>query len=77
LVLAGEDLSHAGAVRGNEVENAERTDAVTGELQQRADDWSQSAGFVFGQHVPLSIHAPSTACSMERDQGAEEQELVL
>ena len=54
------------------MENAERTDAVAGELQQRADDWSQSAGFVFGEHVPLSIHAPSAAGSLERHQGAEE-----
>jgi hypothetical protein len=36
---------------------------------------AQSAGFVFGQHVPLSVHAPSTARSMDRDQGAKEQRL--
>ena len=71
LVLAGETLSHPGAVQRNEVENAERPDAMAGELQQRVDDWSQSAGFVSGEHVPLSIHAPSAACSLERDQGAE------
>ena len=57
------------------MENAERTDAVAGELQQRADDWSQSRGFVFGQHVPFSVHAPFAACSMERDQGAKEEGL--
>jgi hypothetical protein len=44
-------------------------------LQQRADDWSQSQGFVFGQHVPFSVHAPSAASSMERDQGAKEEGL--
>jgi len=75
LVLAGEGLSHAVAIHWGEMENAERTDAVAGELQQRADDWSQSAGFVFGQHVPFSVHAPSAACSMERDQGAKEEGL--
>jgi|ERR1035441_5098439 hypothetical protein len=75
LVLAGEDLSDAGAVQWDEMENTARTDAVAGELQQRADAWSQSAGFVFGQHVPFSVHAPSAACSMERDQGAKEEGL--
>ena len=75
LVLAGEDRSDAGAVQCDEMENTERTDAVAGELQQRADAWSQSAGFVFGQHVPFSVHAPSAACSMERDQGAKEEGL--
>jgi hypothetical protein len=37
--------------------------------------WSQPGGFVFGQHVPLSIYAPSAACSVERDQGAQEEGL--
>ena len=36
---------------------------------------AQSAGFVFSQHVPLSVHAPPTARSMDRDQGAKEQRL--
>ena len=57
------------------MEDAERTDAVAGELQQRVDDWSQSAGFVFSLHVPFSVHAPSAARSMERDQSAKEQRL--
>ena len=55
-----------------EMENTERTDAVAGEIQQPVDDWSQ---VVFGQHVPFSVRASSTACSMERDQGAKEQGL--
>ena len=38
LVLAGEGLSHTDAVQWGEMENAERTDAVAGELQPRADD---------------------------------------
>jgi hypothetical protein len=67
--------THAGSVRWNEMENAEWTDAVAGELQQSLDDWSQSAGFVLGQHVPFSVHAPSTTCSVERDQGAKEDGL--
>jgi hypothetical protein len=46
-----------------------------GELQQRVNDGSQSAGFLFGQRVPFSVHAPSTPCSVERDQGAKEQGL--
>jgi len=66
MVLAGEGLSHAGGVRRSEMEDAERTDAVVGELQQRADTWSESAGFVFGQHVSYSVHAPSTTYSMGR-----------
>ena len=37
--------------------------------------WSQPGGFVFGQHVPLSIYAPSAACSVERDPGAQEEGL--
>ena len=45
------------------------------ELQQRANAWSQPGGFVFGRHVPLSIYAPSAACSVERDQGAKEEGL--
>jgi len=57
------------------MENAEWTDAVAGKLQQRADAWSQSRGFVFGQHVPFSLHAPSGACSLERNQGAKEEGL--
>jgi hypothetical protein len=77
LVLTGEGLSHTGAVRWNKVDKAERTDAVAGELQQRVDDGSQSAGFVFSQHVPLSVHALSTPCSVERDQGAKEQGWVF
>jgi len=75
LVLAGEGLSHAVAVRWSEMENAKRPDAVADELQQRANAWSQPGGFVFGQHVPLSIYAPSAACSVERDQGAQEEGL--
>jgi hypothetical protein len=57
------------------MENAERTDAVAGELQQRVVTWSQSAGFELGQHVSFSVHAPSTTYSMERDQGAKEEGL--
>jgi hypothetical protein len=30
---------------------------------------------LFSQHVPFSVHAPSAACSMERDQGAKEEGL--
>jgi len=75
LVLVGETLSRTGTVQRTKVENAERTDAVAAELQQRADAWSQSAGFVFGQHVPFSLHAPSSACPMERDQGEKEEGL--
>jgi len=33
----------------------------------------QSAGFVFGHHVSFSLHASSTTCSVERDQGSKEQ----
>ena len=75
VVLAGKGLSHAGGVQCNKMEDGERTDAMAGELQQCLDDWSQSAGFVLGQHVPFSVHAPSTTCSMERDQGAKEDGL--
>jgi len=57
------------------MENAEWTDAMAGELQQRLDDWSQSTGLVFGQHVSFSFHAPSAVCSLERDQGSQEQGL--
>jgi hypothetical protein len=49
------------------MEDAERTDALAGNLQQRADDWNQSAGFIFGHYVPFSVHAPSVAYSVERD----------
>jgi hypothetical protein len=48
-----------------------------GKLQQRVDAWRQSAGFVFSQHVCFSVHAPSTPCSVERDQGAKKQGLGI
>jgi hypothetical protein len=57
--------------------NPKRTDAVAGKLQKRVDAWSQSSGFVFGQHVYISLHAPSAAGSLEQHQAAEEQGLVL
>jgi hypothetical protein len=55
------------------MQNAERANAVAGKLQQRADDWSQSAGFVFSQHVPVSVYAPAASRFMERDQGKKEE----
>jgi hypothetical protein len=57
------------------MENAERPDAGVDELQQRADAWSQSRGFVFGHHVLFSVHAPTVAYSVERDQGGAEEGL--
>ena len=58
LVLAGEGLSHASAVRWSEMENAERSDALADELQPRADDWRQSPRFVLSQHVSFRFMHP-------------------
>ena len=75
LVLIVEALSHVVAIRRNEMENAERTNALADELKKRADVGSRSAGLVFGDHVPVSVHAPSIADFVERDQGTEEEGL--
>src|ERR1019366_10633888 len=75
LVLAGEGLPHTSSIQRSEMKRAERTDAVADELQPRPHTRNQPRRFVFSQHVPFSVHAPSAACSMERDQGAKEEGL--
>ena len=55
--------------------NAKRPDAVAYARNNVLNPWSQPGWFVFVQQVPLSIYAPSAACSVERDQGAQEEGL--
>jgi hypothetical protein len=65
----------ARSVQRSEMERAERTDAVADELQPRPHARSQSGRSVFSQHVPVPLHAPAVADSVERDQGAKEEGL--
>ena len=60
-----------GGIQWGEMEDAERTNAVAGNYNNMLTFGVSRQG-LFGQHVPLSVHAPSIAHSMERDQGAEE-----
>jgi len=57
------------------MERAERADAVAGELQPCPYTRNQSGRSVFSQYVPVPLHAPTVADSVERDQGAKEEGL--
>jgi hypothetical protein len=70
-----EDLSHRSSFPRSEMARAEWADAAPDELQPRPHTRSQSRRSVFGLHVPLPVHAPAFADSMERDQGAKEEGL--
>jgi len=75
LVLSGETVSHTGAVQWVKMERAERTDSLSDELQPRPHARNQSGRSVLSKHVPVPLHAPTVAYSMERDQCAKEEGL--